>query len=286
MLPEYICDVILNPLNDLDIEPVFYSVDDSFSPNWKQLSQLIKKNTRGIFMVQYFGQPQDLNKFKEFCNNYKLILIEDNAHGIGGILNGYKLGSLGDISISSAHKIINVYSGGILKINNDISPLEINLKPYPITIRQRINRYLLNNNPKLRNLIKKYFFKRPLYDINSESNDKDIGDYKIDKISLNIINKVNWDILRKKRQNAYYIWEDFVLKNNLTPVFNKLYEEANPWCFPAYTKSHKESVKWIKWGWEKKIKIFSWPSLPKQILGKKGDSYKRWKKLICFDIIS
>ena len=74
------------------------------------------------------------------------------------------------------------------------------------------------------------------------------------------------------------------MKNNLLPVFNNFSSEANPWCFPAYVKNQNDAIEWFKWGWKNKVKIFSWPTLPEEILIKNDDSFNRWKKLICFEI--
>ena len=41
LLPEYICDVILHPINQLGLKYRYYSVDDSFSPRWDELEKLI-----------------------------------------------------------------------------------------------------------------------------------------------------------------------------------------------------------------------------------------------------
>ena len=86
------------------------------------------------------------------------------------------------------------------------------------------------------------------------------------------------------RQTTYKHWKNFAINNNLIPVYNNLEPDANPWCFPAYTKNHMESIKWFEWGWKHNIEIFSWPSLPKEEIYKNGNSIDRWKKIICFGL--
>ena len=109
-------------------------------------------------------------------------------------------------------------------------------------------------------------------------------DYAIDSWSEDIIEQTDCDELCKTRQTAYNKWQTFALENSLTPVYSKLHPEANPWCFPAYAKDQKDGIKWFDWGWEKNEHVFSWPSLPKDVLTKNGGSFKRWKRLICFHI--
>ena len=57
-----------------------------------------------FLLVHYFGQSQDIERAKEFCGQYRIWLIEDNAHGHGGILNDHPLGCFttwGSVSLAN-----------------------------------------------------------------------------------------------------------------------------------------------------------------------------------------
>ncbi len=287
LLPEYICDVILHPINQLGLKYRYYSVDDSFSPRWDELEKLINHKTKAIIMVHYFGQPQDIEKYKLFCNEHNLVLIEDNAHGHGGYYAKKLLGTYGDIGISSPRKVANLYSGGILYLNNNNNnnlKIESRLLPCPISIENHLKRLLSNLSPSLKGYLKKKLSSRPHYEDPKAFRENEIVDYEIDKRSKNYINKVDWDILRSRRQKQYYKWNDFANKNNLVPVIDNLYPDANPWCFPAYTKDQYNAIDWFDWGWKNNKNVFSWPSLPDEVLKKEGESINRWKRLICFGL--
>ena len=71
LLPDYICDVILHPLQQLGLRPRFYRLDDYFAPNFENLTKLVDDSTKAIIMVHYFGQPQGIELFQEFCQNHK-----------------------------------------------------------------------------------------------------------------------------------------------------------------------------------------------------------------------
>ena len=111
LMPDYICDVMIDPLSELNIIPIYYEINDDLSPNWKNLEDMVNDNVKCILMVHYFGKPQDIERFKSFCRKYKLLLIEDNCHGLGGKYRGKNLGSFGDISISSPRKQARLLSG-------------------------------------------------------------------------------------------------------------------------------------------------------------------------------
>ena len=134
LVPDYICEVVLKPLEDLGIRAMFYPVDDNFAPDWKVLEVLqSNESVHAFLLVHYFGQPQDIERAKKFCNQHKLWLIEDNAHGYGGKLNGRLLGSFGDVGISSPQKQLSILSGGILFMNGkQINPSPEYLQKYPL----------------------------------------------------------------------------------------------------------------------------------------------------------
>ena len=99
LIPDYICEDVLFPIKELNINYVFYELNDSLEPNWDDLDSKVNKNIGYIIMVHYFGKNQDISKFLEFTKIHNLILIEDNAHGYGGLIDNKLLGDFGNFSI-------------------------------------------------------------------------------------------------------------------------------------------------------------------------------------------
>lgn len=284
LLPEYICDVVLHPLEELGLKHTYYSVDDALAPNWNELESLVNNRTKAILMIHFFGQPQNIYEFRSFCKRHSLLLIEDNAHGHGGMLDGQLLGTFGDLGISSPRKILNTYSGGILWLKNKKFTYPSNLQPYSVSTSRYIKRNIFGHYPNVKNFVKKKLQTKPQYEDPRAFRETTIKDYSIDKRSKKIIKQTNWNKLRKVRYEAYQRWHRYAFDNNLIPVFENLHPESNPWCFPAYTNNQQERIQWFDWGWKNNIQIFSWPSLPEEILYKRSKSLNRWKKLICFGI--
>ena len=59
MLPEYICDILLDPLKDLGIEPIFYEINKDFTTNWKSLKKKYVNSVKAIVVVNYFGFEEE-----------------------------------------------------------------------------------------------------------------------------------------------------------------------------------------------------------------------------------
>ncbi len=76
--------------------------------------------TRAIVVVHYAGIACDMPALQALCDEH-CVLVEDNAHGLGGALNGRALGSWGALAALSFHDTKNVScgEGGALIVNDE-----------------------------------------------------------------------------------------------------------------------------------------------------------------------
>ena len=281
LLPNYICEDILQPIKELNLKYTYYELNDELEPNWEDLNNKVNINIKFILMVHFFGKNQNIDKYLDFCKKHNLILIEDNAHGYSGYCNGKNLGDFGNFSISSPRKLFDIYSGGVLKFNDNIDKFEINIQSFEQKKRNQMILYL--KKFKVNKILNK-FRKRPKYEDINYFRSNEIKKEFIDNKSFKILQNINFKEIKKLRHEKYNYWNEFAKKNQLMPVFQNIDKNLMPMCFPAYTNSSKESKKWFKWGWKKNIPIYSWPTLPLELSYKDTKVYKRWEKLICFPL--
>jgi dTDP-4-amino-4,6-dideoxygalactose transaminase len=85
-----------------------------------QVRDAITPKTKAISWVNYAGVAPDIEGLQTLAKEFDLILIEDNAHGLGGSYKGRPLGSYGDFATQSFHATKNIQcgEGGALVINN------------------------------------------------------------------------------------------------------------------------------------------------------------------------
>lgn len=97
-----------------DIDPVTLGLD------LKAAEKLITKRTKAIVLVHYNGVPANPEGFARLAAVHGLVLIEDNAHGLGGTSDGKKLGAFGALSTLSFHETKNITcgEGGALVLND------------------------------------------------------------------------------------------------------------------------------------------------------------------------
>lgn len=73
--------------------------------------QLINENTKAITVVDYAGQPADMDAFRNLCDKYDLFLIEDAAHSLGSTYKTVPVGSLADLTTFSFFPTKNITTG-------------------------------------------------------------------------------------------------------------------------------------------------------------------------------
>jgi dTDP-4-amino-4,6-dideoxygalactose transaminase len=98
----------------VDIEPVHGNIDV------RGVEPAITERTRAISVLHYGGVGADMAFIMDIARKYDLRVIEDNAHGLGGMIDGRQLGSFGALATQSFHDTKNVHSGegGALLIND------------------------------------------------------------------------------------------------------------------------------------------------------------------------
>lgn len=285
LVPAFICDVVIHPLDVLGVVPKYYPVFPSLQPDWNALSTMVTRKTRGMMIVHYFGQPQDLEQSRKFCQENGIKLIEDNAHGYGGTYGGRLLGSFGNIGISSPRKSFGWRNGGILHLNTEVAPPLEKLPVQPGSLRwksRRILKKVLYPVLKVRNRLKKM----PDYTSEEIGRESPIPSWAMDSECVRMIErrKMELDTLIARRRAIWEIWQHWARRIHLSPIFDELSPGANPLVFPIRTQSIEESRRWFRWGWERRINVHSWPTLPREIVENDSYTLNLWKTMVCFSI--
>ena len=101
--------------------PVFVdSMNTHWNMDYDKISQLISKKTKAIIPVHLYGHPCDMLNIMNIAKKHKLLVIEDCAEAPGAIVDGKKVGSIGDIGCFSffGNKILTTGEGGMCVTND------------------------------------------------------------------------------------------------------------------------------------------------------------------------
>ena len=121
ILPSYTFTSAVTAVIKFGATPIFADIEqDTKGINVNHVRELITSRTKAISWVNYAGVPPDIEGLKALRNEFGLLLIEDNAHSLGGSHNKVPLGSFGDFATQSFHATKNIQcgEGGALVINN------------------------------------------------------------------------------------------------------------------------------------------------------------------------
>ena len=93
--------------------PVFVDIDpDTYLIDLKLIERAVTKNTRAILFVDLYGQCPNIDKIRQLCDHYNLIMIEDAAQSLGNFWNDRPVGSLSDITCMSFNPVKNLGAMG------------------------------------------------------------------------------------------------------------------------------------------------------------------------------
>ena len=100
--------------------PVLCEIDETLNMDPADLERKITDKTKCVVAVHMFGGQADIQKIREVCDRHEITLLEDISQCNGASVGGKRLGSYGDVAISSLqlNKAITAGEGGILITDN------------------------------------------------------------------------------------------------------------------------------------------------------------------------
>lgn len=101
--------------------PVFVDCrPDTFNLDERRVAEAVTERTRAIFVVHYGGVACAMGELQTLADEHDLVIVEDNAHGLGASLEGRPLGSIGALATQSFHatKNLSCGEGGALVVND------------------------------------------------------------------------------------------------------------------------------------------------------------------------
>jgi len=111
----------VNPVVQFGAVPVFVDVDmETHNIDADLIEAAITPKTKAIMLAHTLGNPFNLKKVREICDQYKLWLVEDCCDALGAKYDGKMVGTWGDIATLSfypAHHI-TMGEGGAVFTNN------------------------------------------------------------------------------------------------------------------------------------------------------------------------
>lgn len=90
----------------------FYDLGRSLEPDEQELEALLNPRVRALHLTHYLGLPQDAARWRNWCDERGLMLIEDAAQAWLSAHDGVPVGSHGDLSLFCLYKTFGLPDGG------------------------------------------------------------------------------------------------------------------------------------------------------------------------------
>jgi dTDP-4-amino-4,6-dideoxygalactose transaminase len=96
---------------------VFYDCDAGLAPDG--LERLVGERTRALHLTHHLGLPQDAARWRRWCDERGLVLVEDAAQAWLARTGDRPAGAFGDLAIFSLYKTFGLPDGGALLSRSD-----------------------------------------------------------------------------------------------------------------------------------------------------------------------
>jgi dTDP-4-amino-4,6-dideoxygalactose transaminase len=114
LAPAYHHGSEIEALARLGLRCRFYEATETLEPDENELRRLLGPRTRALHLTHHLGFPQDAARWRRWCDEHGLLLIEDAAQSWLATRAGRPVGSFGDMAIFCLYKTFGFPDGAAL----------------------------------------------------------------------------------------------------------------------------------------------------------------------------
>lgn len=223
-----------NAVLQAGFKPVFVDVDRrTLNIDPLQIKRAVTQKTKAILPVHLMGKPADMDKIRDIAQEYTLYVIEDAAEAHGAVYKGKNVGSLSDMAAYSlyvAHIITTIEGGIITTDNQDFAEIIRSLRSHGRSCKCRScvlntassyceKRFQYGDNKDIRFMFERIGFSTKMNELEAA-------------VGIGAL-EVYDDILRRRRDNLYYMMKKFTaFSDSMVTIEKDDYEEIGPHALP------------------------------------------------------
>ena len=250
LVPAYHHGSEIEALVQVGVKIKYYELDQNLEPDPDELEQLMEADVKALYITHYLGFPQKASLWRKWCDDRKLLLIEDAAQAFLAEKDGIPVGTHGDFSVYCLYKTYGLPDGGLLYSKKY---LDIPISKTPTGLWPMLKRHInfisenswkiagphLRYNASMKNL-KKY--KKASIDKELALGDPTTSASLMTFRLLPLL--LEEDTALRRRENYKYLLTKL---GHLVPApFNELPDGASPFAFPIRIKDAKPFLERLK----------------------------------------
>lgn len=212
--------------------PRFYLGDEGLAPREAELEKLIGPRVRALHLIHYLGFPQDLRRWRRWCDEHGLALIEDAAQAWLSSRDGVPAGALGDLSFFSVYKTVGVHDGGAAICRAPLHRPRRHAPAGAAGLLRRQGRWLSQRSGLAAAVVNQLTQGRP--DGFDAAEEFALGDTELpaSRLTRRLAPRLaSSDVAARRRANYRSLLE--VLNGHVPAPFDSLQDGACPWIFPV-----------------------------------------------------
>ncbi len=113
-MPRYFQGTEIDTLHAAGFSIRFYDLDEGFNVDIDSVEERIDGSVSALYIIHYFGLPQNLDALEAVCKRHGIALIEDCALAFLSRHGESWVGSRGDMALFSIYKSVPLPHGGYL----------------------------------------------------------------------------------------------------------------------------------------------------------------------------
>jgi dTDP-4-amino-4,6-dideoxygalactose transaminase len=215
----------------------FYECDERLRPDEAQLASLLAPEVRALHLTHYLGFPQDTRRWREWCDERGLLLIEDAAQAWLATDGGVPAGTLGDVAIFCLYKTLGIPEGAALVGSAPPEAPALDPRWGVVEVGRRHGNWLAERS-RLANALTTPLRRSKEFTVEREV---DLGD-----VDAGIWRSIPWllprlcdpDISARRRANYQFLLDAF--GDRVPQPFAELPAGASPFAFPIETDRKQE----------------------------------------------
>jgi CDP-4-dehydro-6-deoxyglucose reductase, E1 len=228
LVPAITWPTTVYPIIQNNLTPVFCDVDETFNISLDSIKKMCGPRTKAIFLVHLLGQPVNLREILDFCEEKKIIILEDCCEALGAKFNGKKVGNfgiMGSFSFYFGHHITTI-EGGVV-VTDDFEAYDVlkSIRSYGWARKSNRAKEYEKDFPSL-----DFVFDVMGYNFRSTNLNAAIGIEQLKKIDKSI----------EIRNRNHKLFESLLLSNSLTRLQKVSYSEFSSFCLPLVLPSTKD----------------------------------------------
>jgi perosamine synthetase len=234
----------------------WYEGDGRLRPVEEELERLVGPRVRALYLIHYLGFPQDAMRWRRWCDDHHLLLIEDAAQAWLASHQGRPVGSLGDLAVFCLHKTVGVPEGAALVSRIPPPPPPTDARLGAWALGRRHGAWLAQRSAPMHALSAWLSPRRPY----SPARDRELGDPAVGagRSIVGLLARLSDPQIAAQRRAHYAVLLD-ALRDQVPPPFDDLPDGASPFTLPLVAGERPALVRRLERAGVRAVQLWSVP---------------------------